>query len=73
VGVITLELTHAQAEIVIRDLGRAIVLLDRAAKRSEDPLEKALCLEQTNRLQDLAEDLDSACRGLEAPVRRRVR
>lgn len=70
---ITLTLSPAQAEIVIRDLHRAIVLLDRAALRTEDPLEKRACVEQTNALQDLAEDLDALCRGLEAPVVRRAR
>ena len=70
---ITLTLTPAQAEDVIRDLGRAIVLLDRAGKRAADPLEKRACVEQTNALQDLVEDLDALCRGLEAPVARRTR
>jgi hypothetical protein len=65
---ITLELTPAQAEEWIRDLGRAIVLLDVAMKKTDDPLQKHAYVVQTLRLRDMCEALDDAAREIRRPV-----
>lgn len=57
---IVLELTHNQAEEWIRDLGRAIVLLDLAQKRIEDAKQRSYYLVQTLRLQEMIDAMDDA-------------
>jgi hypothetical protein len=66
--VITLALSECEAESVIQELYRAIVLLDQTSKRSSDPAFKHVCVVQSNRLQDLADWVDSAVRGINQPV-----
>ena len=60
---IVLELCDRQAEETIRDLLRAVVLLDRASIDSEDPLHRHACLCQSKRLADLARDLEDRWAG----------
>lgn len=65
---ITLTMSAPQAEAVIRDLHRACVLLDACSQRCDNPLDRHACLVQSNRLVDLAEEFDNACRGLATPI-----
>lgn len=67
---IVLELSETEAETVIRDLGRAIVLLDVSCKQSDDPVHQRACVGQTVALRDLWERFDGAMRGERAAVRR---
>lgn len=59
---IVLELTPRQADEMIRDLGRAIVLLDVAMKRTVEPKQRGVYIAQTLRLQDWCDVLDDARR-----------
>jgi len=60
---IVFEMGHDQAEELIRDLGRAIVLLDRASVDSGDPLHRHACLQQSHRLWAFAKDLEDVAMG----------
>lgn len=60
---IVFEMSPEQAEELIRDLGRAIVLLDHTSVDSDDPLRRHACLMQSHRLWCFARDLEDLAFG----------